>query len=179
MRLAAFTDRIVSASASIIAIVALGTGLYQAKLSRDQARAAVWPYLISGNSGENGYSRIVQNVGVGPAIIGAFEVTVRGRPVHSWKEMADSLHLPLSFRGSRSTTFRRGLVVPTNATESVHLFELPDSNDIRLIRSKIDSVRFRICYCSLYRECWENNGEIEEPTPVKVCKDDPSRAFQP
>jgi len=177
MRLAALTDRIVSASASIIAILALATGLYQAKLSRDQARAAVWPYLISGNSGENGYSRIVQNVGVGPAIIGTFEVTVRNTPVHSWKEMADSLHLPISFRGMRSTTFRRGLVVPTNATESVHLFELPDSNDIRLIRSKIDSVDFLICYCSLYHECWENYGDIQEPTPVKVCRDDRARSF--
>lgn len=59
------TNRTMSASGTIIAMVALGTGLYQAKLSRDQAKAAVWPYLISGNSGENGYSRIVQN-GSGP-----------------------------------------------------------------------------------------------------------------
>src|SRR3954469_4951475 len=112
LKLSEITDRIMSASATIIALVALCTGLYQAKLSRDQAKASVWPYLIAGNSGENGYSRIVQNVGLGPAIIGAFEVRVDGKPVHSWKEMADSLHVPIRFTGTRSTTFRRGLVVP-------------------------------------------------------------------
>ena len=77
------TNRIMSASATLIALVALGTGLYQAKLSREQAKASVWPYLISGNSGEAGYSRIVQNVGLGPAIIGAFEVHVDNVPMHS------------------------------------------------------------------------------------------------
>src|SRR3954463_10135733 len=104
VRLSEVTDRIMSASATVIALVALATGLYQAKLSRDQAKAAVWPYLIAGNSGENGYSRIVQNVGLGPAIIGAFEVHVDSVPVHSWAEAAESLHVRLSFAGSRSTT---------------------------------------------------------------------------
>ena len=80
LKLSEITDRIMSASATIIAVVALATGLYQAKLSRDQAKAAVWPYIISGNSGENGFARIVQNVGLGPAIIGSFEVHVDGTP---------------------------------------------------------------------------------------------------
>ena len=42
VRISEITDRIMSASATIIAMVALGTGLYQAKLSRDQAKAAPW-----------------------------------------------------------------------------------------------------------------------------------------
>src|SRR3954469_9837452 len=106
LKFSEITDRIMSASATLIAVVALGTGLYQAKLSRDQAKAMVWPYLIAGNSGENGYSRIGQNFGLGPAIIGSFEVHVDSVPVHSWKEAAESLHVPLTFAGSRSTTFR-------------------------------------------------------------------------
>ena len=38
LKLSEITDRIMSASATIIAVVALGTGLYQAKLSRDQRK---------------------------------------------------------------------------------------------------------------------------------------------
>jgi hypothetical protein len=170
------TNRIMSASATLIALVALGTGLYQAKLSRDQAKAAVWPYLISGNSGENGYSRIVQNVGLGPAIIGAFEVRVDNAPVHSWKEMADSLHVPLTFAGSRSTTFRHGLVVPLNG--NIHLIEFPDSSDVRLIRSRVSHLHTYICYCSLYGDCWALNSDIYEPNNVKVCTYDSARAFR-
>jgi hypothetical protein len=165
-----------SASATIIALVALATGVYQAKLSRDQAKAAVWPYLISGNSGENGYARIVQNVGLGPAIVGSFEIHVDGTPMHSWREVADSLHVPISFKGSRSTTFRHGLVVPIGA--NIHLIELPDSADILLIRSHLSHLRTYICYCSLYDDCWALDSDISTPNKVKACKDDPLRAFR-
>jgi hypothetical protein len=176
LKLSEITDRIMSASATIIALVALGTGLYQAKLSREQAKAAVWPYLISGNSGENGFSRIVQNVGLGPAIIGAFEVHVDSTPMHSWKEVADSLHVPISFKNSRSTTFRKGLVVPIGA--NIHLIELPDSADIRQIRSRVGHLRTYICYCSLYGDCWALDSDITTPDKVKSCTDDPVRAFR-
>jgi hypothetical protein len=169
------TNRVMSASATLIALVALSTGLYQAKLSRDQAKAAVWPYLIAGNSGENGYSRIVQNVGIGPAIIGAFEVRVDDFPVRSWKEMAESLHVPLTFAGSRSTTFRHGLVVPVGG--NIHLIELPDTTDIRLVRSRVDHLSTYVCYCSLYGDCWALHSDVAEPSKVKVCRDDRSRAF--
>ena len=169
------TNRIMSASATIIAMVALGTGLYQAKLSRDQAKAAVWPYLISGNSGENGYSRVVQNVGLGPAIIGAFEVHVDSVPVHTWKEVAESLHVPLRFTGSRSTSFRHGLVVPMAG--NIHLLELPDTTDIRLMRSRVSHLRTYICYCSLYGDCWALHSDITEPTKVKACTADRARVF--
>src|SRR6185436_6664086 len=92
-RIENITNRIVSASATIIAIIALVTGVYQAKLSRDQAKASVWPYLIQGNSGNNGYSRIVQNVGLGPAIIGGFEVLVDGKPAKDWADVAAKLNI--------------------------------------------------------------------------------------
>ena len=169
------TNRIMSASATLIALVALGTGLYQAKLSREQAKASVWPYLISGNSGEGGYSRIVQNVGLGPAIIGAFEVHVDNVPVHNWKEAAESLHIRLGFTGSRSTTFRHGLVVPVAA--NIHLIELPDTADIRLVRSRVSHLSTYVCYCSLYVDCWALNSDMAEPSKVKTCTDDRARAF--
>lgn len=176
LKLAEITDRIMSASATIIALVALGTGLYQAKLSREQAKAAVWPYLISGNSGERGYSRMVQNVGLGPAIIGAFEVRVDSAPVHTWQEAAESLHVPIRFTGSKSTTFRRGFVLPVGM--NIHLIELPDTSDIMLIRSKVDHLHTLVCYCSLYGDCWRLDSDVAEPDKVKTCKDDPLRSFR-
>ena len=42
VRICEITDRMMSASATIVAMVALGTGLNQAELSRDQAKAAAW-----------------------------------------------------------------------------------------------------------------------------------------
>ena len=169
------TNRIVSGSATIIAIIALATGVYQARLSRDQAKASVWPYLIQGNSGNSGYSRIVQNVGLGPAIIRGFEVRVDGKPMKSWKEAVEKLGVHPTWRGSRSTTFRTGLVVPTGAL--VELLNLPDTADDRLMRTEIERLQTWVCFCSLYGDCWENRSDDLEPKRVKACTDDPKRRF--
>lgn len=175
-RLENITARIVSGSATIIAIVALATAVYQARLSRDQAKASVWPYLIQGNAGNNGYSRIIQNVGLGPAIVQGFEVLVDDRPTKTWAEVAESLKIKPTWRGKRSTTFRAGLVVPTGAM--VELIELPDSGDVRLFRGAIENhLQTWICYCSLYGDCWQNRSDDYKPTPIKACKDDPARRF--
>ena len=171
-----FASDVVSAAATLIAIIALATAVYQAKLMRDQAKASVWPYLIQGNSGNNGYARVIQNVGLGPALIRAFEVRVDGRPMHNWKEVADSMHVTLSWRGERSTTFRAGLVLPTNTL--TELLELPDSADVRAFRSRVDHLTTWVCYCSLYGDCWTQVAGTYEPTPVKACTDDPARRFE-
>ena len=169
------TNRIVSGSATIIAVIALGTAVYQARLSRDQAKASVWPYLVQGNSGNNGYSRIVQNVGLGPAVIRAFEVLVDGKPTRNWTDAAAKLGIHPTWRGKRSTTFRAGLVVPTGGT--IELLNLPDTADERMIRGAIDRLQTWVCFCSLYGDCWESRSNDYDPRPIKVCKDDPARRF--
>src|SRR5262245_31056304 len=130
MKVGDITNSVVSASATIIALVALGTGIYQARLSHDQAKASVWPYLIQGNANNNGYSFVVQNVGVGPAIIRSFEVEVNGHVAKNWKDVASLMGITLNWQGKRSTTFRAGLVLPANSP-IVELIELPDSGDAR------------------------------------------------
>jgi hypothetical protein len=174
-RIENLTSRIVSGSATIIAIAALATALYQARLSREQAKAAVWPYLVQGNSSNNGYSRIVQNVGLGPAIIRGFEVLVDGKPTRNWADAAAKLGIHPSWRGTRSTTFRAGLVVPTGGL--IELLNLPDTADERMIRGSMDHLQTWICFCSLYGECWENQSGDYEPKRVKACVDDPARRF--
>jgi hypothetical protein len=173
--LEALTNRIISGSATIIAIIALATAIYQSKLMRDQAKVSVWPYLLVGNSGNNGYSRIVQNVGLGPAIIRSFQVTVNGKPVHSWKEAADSMHVQIGFKGSASTTFGQGIVVPTNAL--IDLLTLPDSSDVRAFRSHVSTLQTSVCYCSLYGDCWATSRDSYEPHLVRSCHPDPSLEF--
>ena len=169
------TNRILSGSATIIAIIALATGVYQARLSRDQAKASVWPYLVQGNSSNNGYSRIVQNVGLGPAVIRGFEVLVDGKPTRDWNDAAAKLGIHPTWRGKRSTTFRAGLVVPTGGV--IELLNLPDTADDRMIRGAIDHLQTWVCFCSLYGDCWESRSNDYDPRRIKVCRDDPARRF--
>jgi hypothetical protein len=175
-RLTGLTNDIVSAAATLIAVIALCTAVYQAKLMRDQSKAAVWPYLIQGSSGNNGFARIIQNVGLGPAVIRGFEVMVDGKPLRTWKEVAESLHIAPSWRGEKSTTFRAGLVLPTNTL--TELIELPDTADVRLFRSGNDRVVTWVCYCSLFGDCWTARSDETEPKPTTACVDDPIRKFR-
>ena len=177
-RIGALTNAIVSGSATLIAVVALVVGIFQAKLSRDQANASVWPFLLQGNSSNNGYSRIIQNVGIGPARIRAFEVQVDGKVVHTWREVAESLHVTLSWRDHRTTTMRAGVVIPPNTL--TELLELPDSNDARIFRAAVGTHNLQtwICYCSIYGQCWAGTDGADEPSPTKSCREDPARAFQ-
>lgn len=176
MRLEDITNRIVSGSATVIAIVAMATAVYQAKLMRDQAKASVWPYLLVGNAGIDGYSRIVQNVGLGPAVVKAFEVRIRGTPVHSWKEAAESLHVQLSAKGSTTTSFGVGIVAPVNST--IELVTFPDSGDIALMRKHQGEIVTWVCYCSLYGDCWTTGDAGYEPRPARSCHADPEREFE-
>jgi len=176
-RIGTLTNAIVSGSATIIAIVALATGVYQAKLSRDQANASVWPFLLQGNAGNNGYSRIIQNLGIGPAKVMAFEVRVDGHPMQNWREVMDSLHTSLSWRGYRSTSMRAGIVIPANAV--VDLIDLPDTADVVAFRRALATNKFEtwICYCSIYGTCWQGTSDAE-PAETRSCKNDPQRAFR-
>ncbi len=174
-RIEGITNRIVSGSATMIAVIALATGVYQARLSRDQAKASVWPYLVQGNSGNNGYSRIVQNVGLGPAMIRGFEVLVDGKPTRNWADVAAKLGIQPTWRGKRSTTLRAGLVVPIGAL--IELLNLPDTTDARMMRGAIDHLQTWVCFCSLYGDCWENRSDDYESRRVKACVDDPTRRF--
>jgi hypothetical protein len=176
MRLDDITNRIVSASASLIAIAALGTAIYQAKLSRDQAKAAVWPYLIQGNAGNNGYARIVQNVGIGPAVIKAFEVRVDGKPVQNWAAAAQAMGVHLRGADIRSTSFARGFVVPMGA--EIDLLQLHDTTDIAGFRSRLEHLQTWVCYCSIYGDCWSLLSDDDEPKQVKACVEDPRRRFK-
>ncbi len=177
LRLEDITNRIVASSATIIALVAMGTAVYQSKLMRDQAKASVWPYLLVGNSDNDGFERIVQNVGLGPAVIKAFEVRVHGHPVHTWREAAESLGVRLTGRGMKSTTFGRGIVAPVNSL--VELVQFSDSGDAQAFRAHRDDITTWVCYCSLYGDCWTTGANgVEPPEPVTECVEDPKTAFR-
>lgn len=176
LRLEDVTNRIVASSATLIAAIAMITAVYQSKLMRDQAKAAVWPYLILGASDNVGHARIIQNVGLGPAVVKAFEVHVGGHPVRTWAQAAEALHIRPSWTGAKTTTIGPGIVIPVNAT--VEIIELTDSADARLFRANRDSISTWICYCSLYGDCWTAGEGGYEPHSVKACVADTSRAFK-
>jgi hypothetical protein len=179
-RVRVLLDRAVSASAGLVALCALGVSLYQAILSRQQQRMSVWPYLLQYNSGrDGGYYRVVQNAGLGPALVGWTEVRVDGTPRRTWGDVVRALT-----RTNDSTlallysSMPPGFVLLPGATHE--LLEIRPSPFAQALHASIDSGRMttRVCFCSLYRECWIASSEAREPAPVRACEIDSTRAFR-
>jgi hypothetical protein len=111
-------------------------------------------------------------------------VTVRGRPVAHWGEVRENLlgaNRDDSAAAARTThaTLRRGTVLLPGAT--LDIYTIPDSSLARRFFEAVSQggLRTRVCYCSLYGDCWVSDSDADEPAPVNACADEPKRAFAP
>jgi hypothetical protein len=162
-----------------IAVIAAVTALYQAKLMRDQSRASVWPYLITGGSDHLGYySLLTWNKGLGPAVIRSIEVFVDSQPVKNWREVKSKLGISRPWKINGTLTVGTGVVISQG--ETIDFLQLMDTTDNRadgrLFReAKEGRLDIVICYCSLYGDCWENRDH--DNRPVKTCVVDPEKQF--
>ena len=83
------TDRIVSVSAMVVGLGSLFVFAYQARLMRESAHASVLPYLtVIVMSNEQGSSLVLNNSGIGPALIDDVHVQYLGR---DWRIRSDRM----------------------------------------------------------------------------------------
>jgi hypothetical protein len=72
-------DRLVAFSAILISVCTIGITLYQTKLMRESAHASVMPYLaISIRSNSDGVYLMLNNTGIGPALIDDVRIRHKG-----------------------------------------------------------------------------------------------------
>jgi hypothetical protein len=160
--------------------------MYQAYISRQQLKMGAWPYVTQGNTGADGYARLVENVGLGPALVRSMRVDVEGKPVRDWRGLltralaVDSARFAALVQGVTFTTpsVRRGMVLlPGRATEIVRV----GPGDLALTLRRVlndPRVRVRVCYCSLYDDCWVSDSRADEPAAVERCAADPALEFE-
>jgi hypothetical protein len=152
---------LVGVSAVVIGVCALGVSLYEASLMREQQRAAVLPILELGRSfyvtpEDEGTEKwhlsfSAENVGIGPARIVEFVVTVDGKPQPTWGEAIRAmLDRKGEARYGQSTI--NGRTIPPS--RSVTIFELADPSLAQDIMQRFERLDFSACYCSVFDECW-------------------------
>jgi len=75
-------------SATVVAVAALATAVYEARINRAVQRASLWPYLSEYHSRTaSAYTFNVRNVGLGPALVRSFQLRVDGRPPRPWGDV--------------------------------------------------------------------------------------------
>ncbi len=159
MRPGELMERMVGASAGVIAVAALATAVYTAWITREQQKLSVWPYMMVMSSDSGGqYNLLVRNAGLGPALVRAFQFKVDGRPARNWSEIVRRVGWKALPAGSMHSDLGPGWVVLPGQTMSI--FMLPDTVSGHRFRAEVlPHLDLDACYCSLYGDCWRFRGD--------------------
>jgi hypothetical protein len=81
-------ETFIAVAALVVSISAVAVGLYEADLQRRHDRAEVWPHLqLEVFTSPTGAEIVLENTGIGPAIVNSADVTLDGKPGSNWKEV--------------------------------------------------------------------------------------------
>lgn len=181
-----------TAIAVIVSVVSLWVAIGSEDANRKMVAASSWPFLqiVSGNSDAQNHPDLifsVTNAGIGPARVKTFEVLWKGKPYRtSFELMHDCCgyelpHAPpqtsegLLPPGQVSSSRVAHNVIRAGGEQPFLSYELTAQNVA--IWKKFDQVRqselqYRICYCSVFDECWINtfdfNGD-KGPDRIDAC----------
>ena len=162
------TNLVVAASAIFISICALVVSVMQVQIERKQLESSVWPRLnldISRSRGEPfTYKLVLNNNGVGPAIITQVDVRYKGKKFNFlfdaiYEMMPDSILNNPQIRNSKSGGFFQDDVM--KAGDSQVLIILPNNkalvewmcqNEDRIFKDP--DLVFRMSYRNIYGDCW-------------------------
>ncbi len=174
------SERILSLSAMSISFITLIIFIYQTNLMSRQNDLSILPYLqlaYSDNPGENSYSLILKNHGVGPAIIESVTLEFNGKK-YDLKDFNDDLFTFLVFLepeldsivATDTSTLNKGIALPANSNYLV--FKIFNSKkDYHLFTRKLlaleeKGLKFEIVYKSIQNERWKIHSDSEGPERI-------------
>ena len=179
-------EMIAALSAVVIGACALVVAFVEVRIMRADQRSSVLPlvelsrsyYRTRDDEGDGTLTHLkfnAENVGIGPARIADFRVTVDARPYPTWGAAIQALLGSAQPIGYGQSTIM-GRTIP--AGRSIDMFQLNDADAAGDIYASFDRLNFTACFCSVYAECWVTSyrdfGSAEQ---VEECRPDAS-SFQ-
>ena len=180
-----------TAVAVIISVSSLWVAIGSERANRQMVAASSWPILIvgSGNVGDNGQAEIafrITNAGVGPAKVRTFEVFYKGKPYSGstalmraccdphFRDMTPPEQMLIA-KWAFITGEVRGNVIRAGESQAFIRYGL-DSEHAKawhaLDAARQHDITYRVCYCSVFDECWRNNltnNDRLDPVRVEKC----------
>ena len=181
-------EMLVALSAVIIGACALVVAFFEVRIMRADQRASVLPLVelnrstIRATRNDSAGSETVtqlkfnaENVGIGPAKVVDFRVTVDGKAFKTWGEAMRELlgrNEPINYGNSTIT----GRTIP--AGRSIEMFGITGTDLAGEINANADRLDFEACFCSVFNECWTARYQaFDIIAEVGGCKPDPN-SFQ-
>jgi hypothetical protein len=172
------TDRIMAVSAIIVAAASLSVAVYEAHINREYQKISVWPYVTQSNSMVPGepYARNLSNFGVGPALIKSVQVRVDGTPLRDWAEVSRAL-TGQAIPDLVYSSLHGGSVLLPDKTMTVVKIPPGDAALKFWEQAQTERLSIRVCYCSLYGDCWLSDSHTGEPSSVGACPVEADKEF--
>ena len=132
------------------------------------------PYVqISRNSrGGRGCTFNATNEGVGPARIATAEILVDGKPVEDLEALVDACCGKGNYSGFSASSLEGRMVRPGDTVPYIE-FHPSSADDERLAAlsgaKQANRIVTRLCYCSVFDDCWLAVSHDPTPNPVKSC----------
>jgi len=132
------------------------------------------PYLqIDGSNANARVTFDVANEGVGPAKIMSAEVFVDGRPVETLRQLIDACCGKGDYSGMATSTLYGRMVRPGDGVRYID-FPLKAGNVAQVVAldkaRKTNRIRTRLCYCSVFNDCWVAESTDPTPNEVRECR---------
>jgi hypothetical protein len=182
-------DLVLALSAMFVSVISLIVAIEHGKTMERMADANTrmveansWPFVAfdTHNLDEHGNAHVrlvVTNEGIGPARIETFELWWKGRPMSSPGALlgACCATTPAESEQLKTTAVSVGLAAPRilRAGDHVDVLDLPatpQDNDLwSRFNTERDDITVRICYCSVFNECWRSSGITTHVDPIASC----------
>lgn len=165
----------ISLLAVIISVGAFAVSLFEAHILKEQQelmqvqqKAAVWPYLEHGivysyDTAQAAVRFAIGNKGVGPARIDGVVLYLQEQPIEDYTDISDIIRQLFPPEADFSISYASPTGV-LSADESYQILQISShrfAGDTEYYR-KIQ-LGFRLCYCSIYGDCWTLTEEPGEP----------------
>lgn len=184
-----WAESALAVGAVVIAAASLWVAIDANRTNRQLIAAASWPYVeVYWNDrtpdGRPGASLVIANTGIGPAKLETFELSWRGEPQGSPRQLLETCcglpgapgspaTLPAGTSEALETSTASGVVL--RAGESIDFLVYrrtpADAASWDALRSHWDDLSFRYCYCSVFNDCWLSTthfGQEPDLNPPRV-----------
>lgn len=172
--------------AVLIAAVSLWVGYDTMRTNRLLVAAASWPFIkiSEGNLTPSGVARLTLsaiNAGIGPAKIESVELRWHGKAYRTSQALLQACCQAPQGHPVAQTPYIESTLNHTvvRAGQTVNLIDVlkPSENaplwsrfaQILSAKSPADALKFRICYCSAFHQCWITNGHRLNPPRIRAC----------
>ena len=131
------------------------------------------PYLQISGSNDKGTLRFnAVNECVGPARIVTAEVLVNGTPVPSLEQLVARCCGTAGYEGISSSSLQGRMVRPGDTVTYISLPQTPDNMPQASLLDRArqaDRIVTRLCYCSVFDDCWLADSRDPTPSAVNHC----------